>query len=90
MGAIWFRKNDFADHLHEIIGYKSGIAASVEEMCDVLGGSGFDDKIVKSEQYGLRIRSEEYDELYYSLLHCIGVRDKPTNAIFECFKNCRK
>ncbi|MGP5063390.1 restriction endonuclease [Psychrobacter celer] len=90
MGAIWFRKNDFADHLHEIIGYKSGIAASVEEMCDLLSGSGFDDKILNSEQYGLRIRSEEYDELYYSLLHCIGVTDKPTNAMFECFKKLQE
>lgn len=90
MGAIWFRKNDFADHLHEIIGYKSGVATSIEEMCDLLSGSGFDDKILQSEQYGLRIRSEEYDELYYSLLHRIGVTDKPIHGMFEFFKKLQE
>ncbi len=64
MGAIWFDKRDFADHLHEIIGYKSGVAASIEQMCDLLSGTGFDDEIVSSEEHGIRIRSEDYDTLY--------------------------
>ncbi|WP_342594992.1 restriction endonuclease [Salinicola lusitanus] len=90
MGAIWFDKHDFADHLHEIVGYKSGVAASIEHMCDLLGGTGFDDEIVSSEEHGIRIRSEDYDSLYYMLLHKVGVTDKPLDGIFEIFKISRE
>jgi restriction system protein len=91
MGSIWFEKRDFADHLHEIIGYKSGVAASIEHMCDLMSGTGFDDEIIQSEEHGLRIRSEDYDTLYYyNLLHRIGVTDKPLDGIFEIFKISRE
>lgn len=90
MGAIWFEKESFADHLHEIIGYKSGVAASIEEMCDLLSESGQSDEIITSEKYGLRIRSEDYESLYYNLLHKIGATDKPYNGIFEVFSLSRK
>lgn len=75
--------------MHEIIGYKSGIAASIEHMCDLLSGTGYDDKISNSEKYGLRIRSEEYDSLYYELLHKVGVTKQPYEGIFEIFKISR-
>ena len=86
VGSITFEKGLFADHLHEIIGYKSGIAASIEHMCDLLSGSGFDDEISNSEIYGLRIRSEDYESLYYELLHKIGVTEKPYGGIVEIFQ----
>jgi len=89
MGSIVFDKGQFADHLHEIIGYKSGIAASVEHMCDLLSGSGYDDNISNSEKYGLRIRSEEYDSLYYELLHKVGVTKQPYGGMFEVFQISR-
>ncbi|EMA4723253.1 restriction endonuclease [Proteus mirabilis] len=85
MGTILFKKHTFANHLHEIIGYKSGVATSIEQMCDLLSGSGFEDNIISSETYGIRIRSEDYDRLYYTLLHKIGVTDKPFWGIFEIF-----
>ncbi|MEQ5806292.1 restriction endonuclease [Alteromonas sp. NFXS44] len=90
MGAIWFEKHDFADHLHEIVGYKSGVAASIEQMCDLLSGTGFDDDIVSSEQHGIRIRSEDYDALYYNLLHKVGVTERPLDGIFEIIKISRE
>src|SRR5690606_15146726 len=90
MGAIWFDKHDFADHLHEIVGYKSGVAASIEHMCDLLSGTGFEDKIVSSEGRGIRIRYEYYDSLYYTVLHKIGVIDRPIDGIFEIFKISRE
>jgi restriction system protein len=90
MGSIWFEKHVFADHLHEIIGYKSGVAASIEHMCDLMSGTGFDDEILQSEEHGLRIRSEDYDTLYYNILHRIGVTDKPLDGIFEIFKISRE
>lgn len=90
MGSIIFDKGRFADHLHEIIGYKSGIAASIEHMCDLLSGTGYDDDITKSEKYGLRIRSEEYDSLYYELLHKVGVTKQPHGGMIEIFKISRE
>lgn len=90
MGSISFEKGVFADHLHELIGYKSGIAASIEHMCDLLSGSGYDDEISNSEKYGLRIRSEDYESLYYELLHKVGVTDKPYGGIFEIFEISRE
>lgn len=90
MGAIWFAKHDFADHLHEIVGYKSGVAASIEHMCDLLSGSGFDDEIVSSEERGIRIRSEDYDRLYYTLLHKVGVTDRPLDGILDLIKISRE
>ncbi len=86
MGSISFEKGRFADHLHEIMGYKSGISASIEHMCDLLSGTGYDDKISNSEKYGLRIRSEDYESLYYELLHKVGVTDKPYGGMFEIFQ----
>jgi restriction system protein len=85
VGSITFEKGRFADHLHEIMGYKAGIAASIEHMCDLLSGTGYDDNISNSEQYGLRIRSEDYESLYYELLHKVGVTDKPYGGMLEIF-----
>lgn len=90
MGSITFEKGRFADHLHEIIGFKSGIAASIEHMCDLLIGTGYDDDILNSEKYGLRIRSEEYDSLYYELLHKVGVTKQPYRGMFEIFQISRE
>jgi restriction system protein len=90
VGSITFDKGQFADHLHDLIGYKSGIAASIEHMCDLLSGTGYDDKISNSETYGLRIRSEDYESLYYELLHKVGVTDKPYGGMFEMFEIFRE
>ena len=86
MGSLNFSKGTFADHLHEIIGYKAGLAASIEQMCDLLSEYGHADEIRNSEKYGLRIRSEDYEELYYNLLHKVGVTDKPYEGIIEVFR----
>ena len=90
MGAIWFDKGALADHLHEIIGYKSGVAASIEQMCDLLPDSNWADEIISSEEYGIRLRSEDYESLYYNLLHKVGVTEKPYEGIFELFNLTRK
>lgn len=90
MGSITFEKGQFADHLHELIGYKSGIAASIEHMCDLLSGTDYSDEISNSETYGLRIRSEDYESLYYELLHKIGATNKPHKGIFEIIQICRE
>jgi restriction system protein len=90
MGSLNFSKGTFADHLHEIIGYKAGIATSIEQMCDLLPESGHADKIINSETYGIRIRSEEYEDLYYSLLHKVGVTERPYQGMYEIFSLSRE
>lgn len=90
MGSLNFDKGDFADHLHELIGYKAGIAVSIEQICDLLLNTPFPDDIVNSERYGLRIRSEDYESLYYSLLYKIGVTDKPYKGLIEIFDISKK
>ena len=85
MGSICFKQGDFADHLHELLGYKSGVAASIEHMCDLLSGTHFADDVQNSEKYGLRIRSEDYESLYYELLHKVGTTEKVFKGHFEVF-----
>jgi restriction system protein len=73
MGSLSFYKGTLVDHLHEIIGCKAGLAASLEQICDLMSDTGFVDDIRESETKGLRLRSEEYESLYYDLLHKFGV-----------------
>lgn len=72
MGAIIFDPQTLTDTLSETAGYKSGLALSVEEMCDHLSGSEFPDILRASEEHTVRLRSEEYAGLFYKLLHRIG------------------
>lgn len=76
MGAIFFNAETLADTLSETAGYKSGLALSVEEMCDHLSGTRFADILRSSEARGIRLRSEEYEELFYKLLHRIGYTEE--------------
>jgi len=85
MGAMWFDKGEFADHLHELIGYKAGIAVSLEDMCELLSDTLYPDEIIQSEKHGIRIRSEDYEELYYNILHKVGLTDRRYNGILEIF-----
>jgi restriction system protein len=90
MASIWFKQGDFADHLHELLGYKSGVAASVEHMSDLLSGTHFADEIQNSEKFGLRIRSEDYESLYYELLHKVGTTEKLFKGNYEVFESLRE
>lgn len=90
MGAIWFEKNSFADHLHELLGYKSGVAASIEHMCDLLTGTSYADDIMSSEKYGIRIRTEDYESIYYELLYKVGATPRKLNGHFEAMDVLRE
>lgn len=72
MGSINFGPRVLPDNLTEIAGYKAGLAMSIEEICDHLTGTSFPDAVRDSETSGIRLRSEEYEDLYYNLLHRIG------------------
>jgi restriction system protein len=72
MGSIVFGPKVLPDNLTEIAGYKGGLAMSIEEICDHLSGTSFPDVVRDGETSGVRLRSEEYEDLYYNLLHRIG------------------
>lgn len=81
MARIWFSPGDFVDHLHEIMGYKAGLAASIEQICDLMTDS-YADEILSSESHGIAIRSEDYEDLYYQLLYKMGITDSPQPELF--------
>ena len=72
MGGMIFDAGVLADSLSETAGYKAGLALSVEELCEHLSGTEYPDTIRASERYVVRLRSEEYEALFYKLLHRIG------------------
>lgn len=72
MGGMNFDPGALADGLSETAGYKAGLALSVEELCDHLSGTEYPDVIRGSEEHETRLRSEEYEGLFYKLLYRIG------------------
>jgi restriction system protein len=76
MGSIILGPQRLADSLGETTGYKVGLALSVDDMCDLLTDSGYSDTIQLSESQGIVIRSEEYEDLFYTLLHRIGFTEE--------------
>lgn len=80
MGGMWFDPEVLGDSLSETAGYKSGLALSIEEMCDHLVDTGYSDLLQSSETQMVRIRSEDYDDLFYKLLHRIGYTKEEYNG----------
>lgn len=93
MGGITFNPESLGDSLSETAGYKSGLALSVTELCDHLSGTHFPDIILTSETHAVRLRAEEYDELFYKLLYRIGYTadeyngDKTGARLFHKYKD---
>ncbi|MNZ36151.1 Restriction endonuclease [compost metagenome] len=80
MGSILFDPEILGDSLSETAGYKAGLALSIEEMCDHLVGTRYSDILRASETQVVRLRSEDYDELFYKLLHRIGYTKEEFNG----------
>ncbi len=76
MGGMLFNPEILVDSLSETAGYKAGLALSLDAMCDHLADTGYADLLRESELQMVRIRSEEYEELFYKLLHRIGYTDE--------------
>jgi restriction system protein len=74
--AIVFAPTTLADSLSETAGYKAGLALSIEEMCEHLADTDYPKIIMTSESGYVRLRPEEYESLFYKLLHRIGVTDE--------------
>lgn len=80
MGGMIFNPEVLADSLSETVGYKSGIALSIQQMCDHLTGTEYPDLILASEQKIVRISSVEFEDLFYELLFRIGHTEEKYNG----------
>jgi restriction system protein len=90
VGGINFGPRSLADCLSETAGFKAGLALSVEELCDHLSGTDYPDIIVRSEEFGVRLRSDEYEELFYKLLHRIGYTKEEYDGDYAGVKRVHK
>ena len=80
MGGMWFDPEVLGDSLSETAGYKSGLALSIEAMCDHLSDTPYADLLRASETQIVRLRSEDYDDIFYKLLHRIGYTKEEFNG----------
>lgn len=80
MGGMWFDPESLGDGLSETAGYKSGLALSIEEICSHLAESKYADIVRASEKEVVRLRSEEYEDLFYLLLYRIGYTKEKFNG----------
>lgn len=76
MGGMIFEPEVLGDTLAETCGYKAGLALSLEALCDHLSATQYADILVASETSMVRLRSEEYEELFYKLLHRVGYTEE--------------
>ena len=80
MGGMLFDPQVLADSLAETVGYKAGLTLSITEMCDHLSGTDYPEIILASETQMVRLRAEEYEELFYKLLHRVGHTEEEFNG----------
>ena len=80
MGGMLFDPETLVDSLSETAGYKAGLALSVEAMCDHLSDTRYADLLRESEMHIVRIRSEDYEDLFFKLLHRIGYTTEEFNG----------
>lgn len=80
MGSIIFTARVLTDSLTETAGYKAGLALSFSDLLDLFSQSKYVDKIRDAETYSIRIRSDEYDEIFYHLLYKIGFTETQFNG----------
>jgi restriction system protein len=72
MGAIWFRTREFGGTLSEHAGYKSGLALNEPRLREMLDEGGFGE-VWPVEDRLMRIRAEEFEELFAYVLFRLGM-----------------
>jgi restriction system protein len=93
VGAIWFRRAELLGSVSEVVGYKSGLALTREEIAEHLPDAG--ELWQGPDEEKLRVRSEEFEELITSLLYAVGNIKTPrvifpTIALHHKFKRDRE
>lgn len=80
MGGISFGARVLPDTLSETAGYKAGLALSFDELLETFSGSKHVDAVRRSELSGIRLRAEEFEEIFYHLLYRIGFTETEFNG----------
>ena len=71
MGAIHLHRIALVTSLNEAVGYKAGIALTRDQMCRFLPSD--DAELIDGDDHSLiRVRSEEFDEMFCKLLYAVG------------------
>ncbi len=93
MGAIWTSPRSIAGHFGELVGYKAGLALTREELAEHLRDTPvFREAVLETEDYLLRVRSDEYETAVRGLLYRVGNLPTPHPlppglAVFRHFKH---
>ena len=74
MGRICMGREEFKEEVKEIIGYKSGLILDDTDILKFLGESS--SRLWNSENLSITLRSEEYEEIVYSVLNGVGYSKK--------------
>jgi len=83
MGSVHLSRVSLIESLTEIVGYKSGLVLTKEELVEPLRTSGYFEKILDpAGPGGGRIRSEEYENAVVLLLYKLGRTSSPDNNLF--------
>lgn len=77
MGGIWSPRIQIISELGELVGYKSGLALTREELQEHASDRG-DILFQGDDDDTIRIRSEEVEEIYVQLLHSVGYVRTPS------------
>ena len=93
--AMNFNGTDFYDSLIEIVGFKCGVALARRDLKRLLRKVGAEDHASYRTTQGVRIRSESYEELVYSLLRAFGRLEPgfsrfPSIDLYHEYKNDKK
>jgi restriction system protein len=72
MGGIWFRGREFIAALSETVGYKTGLAVDEELLRAIVDKAGYGEYWPYSDDVVMRVRSEEFAELFAGVLHHFG------------------
>ena len=81
MGAIWCRKGELISSTGEIVGYKSGLALSIEQLKSYTL-EGYEDIFEDDPNRTIRIRAEEYEMFFAHILYKLGVISTDNIASF--------
>jgi restriction system protein len=86
LGAIWFHAIDFANAMSEVVGHKSGLALSREDLIEhVQDEDSWVDLFRLPDYQMIRIRSEAVEALVAHLLYRVGNIETP-DTISEVIK----
>ena len=78
MGSIHFFGYRLLDSLVEVVGYKCGIAITREELTAILVEKGWERYTKVNENFHVRMRSNEYEDIVFDLLVAFGRADENT------------